>query len=328
MKRKINVHHRPGRHCASTAIRDLVNFHGIQWSEAMCFGIGAGLGIWYLSLPGQSPSRMVHVRSADIESQFFSRIGVDFEWRQFEHPAAAEDGLVAVLDRNRPAIIQTDIFYLPYYNSTTHFPGHVIAVWGYDRGKGVFLATDTERKDVLEVPFESMRQARFCEDGFFRCQGNLFAPAAITPPENRADIIRSAMVFGSRTIIDGVDDWGGLAALATWQRDLQAWRHLDNWQWIARFAYQVIEKRGTGGGGFRRLYTDFLLEGKPIVPEIGEFDLIEKMADSARAWQALAESLKSVSEGDLPEFDRVYAGIEKVAAAERRYHEAVLTALS
>ena len=43
--------HRPGNHCASTALADLINFHDIKWSEAMVFGLGQGLGIWYVGMP-------------------------------------------------------------------------------------------------------------------------------------------------------------------------------------------------------------------------------------------------------------------------------------
>ncbi|PIP42692.1 MAG: hypothetical protein COX19_00160 [Desulfobacterales bacterium CG23_combo_of_CG06-09_8_20_14_all_51_8] len=48
----LNITHQPGRHCASSAISDLVRFHGYVLTEAMCFGIGEGLGIWYLSPSG------------------------------------------------------------------------------------------------------------------------------------------------------------------------------------------------------------------------------------------------------------------------------------
>ncbi|MFZ5530271.1 MAG: BtrH N-terminal domain-containing protein, partial [Pseudomonadota bacterium] len=34
--------HRPGRHCGSSAIRDLLEFHGTTLTEAMCFGLGSG----------------------------------------------------------------------------------------------------------------------------------------------------------------------------------------------------------------------------------------------------------------------------------------------
>lgn len=44
--------HRPGRHCGSSAIRDLLEFHGLNLTEAFCFGLGAGLGITYVEIPG------------------------------------------------------------------------------------------------------------------------------------------------------------------------------------------------------------------------------------------------------------------------------------
>ncbi|HAU13115.1 MAG TPA: peptidase, partial [Gammaproteobacteria bacterium] len=44
--------HRPGRHCGSSAIRDLLEYHGLFMSEACCFGLGAGLGITYVEIPG------------------------------------------------------------------------------------------------------------------------------------------------------------------------------------------------------------------------------------------------------------------------------------
>ena len=35
---------------------------------------------------------------------------------------------------------------------------------------------------------------------------------------------------------------------------------VEDWQWCARFGYQVIERRGTGGGNFRLMYSRFLAE--------------------------------------------------------------------
>ena len=65
----LNIRHRPGRHCASTSLAGLAGYHGLDWSEALCFGIGSGLGIWYLNFPGAGASRIVHTRSQDIELQ-------------------------------------------------------------------------------------------------------------------------------------------------------------------------------------------------------------------------------------------------------------------
>lgn len=55
--------HRPGVHCGSSAIRDLLEFHGLEMTEAFCFGLGAGLGITYVEIPDSATPFIVHVRS-------------------------------------------------------------------------------------------------------------------------------------------------------------------------------------------------------------------------------------------------------------------------
>jgi hypothetical protein len=89
----------------------------------------------------------------DFEAQFFSRMGMAFEWEQRDDPAAGEAALCHHLDNGRPAIVQTDIYHLPHYSGNTHFPGHLITVWGYDGTQGVFFITDTQFPDLIAVPF-------------------------------------------------------------------------------------------------------------------------------------------------------------------------------
>jgi hypothetical protein len=117
----------------------------------MCFGLGEGMAVWFMYFPGLSPSRIVHVRTIDLESQFFDRIGHPFEWEIFDTPEHSERGLRAKIDDGLPVILRTDLYHLPYYASKTHYPGHVITVWGYDSDREIFFVTDTERKDLLEV---------------------------------------------------------------------------------------------------------------------------------------------------------------------------------
>jgi len=82
----------------------------------MCFGIGAGLGLWYFhDESGSDP--LFHVRSYDIEAQFFNRIGLAFKWREYDNPDDSEIDLCSILDKNIPGIVQTDIYYLPYFNT-------------------------------------------------------------------------------------------------------------------------------------------------------------------------------------------------------------------
>ncbi|MBW2593076.1 MAG: BtrH N-terminal domain-containing protein [Deltaproteobacteria bacterium] len=321
---EISVTHRVGRHCASTGIRDMMNHYGIAWSEAMCFGIGAGLGIWYIDMPGGSPSRLMHTRSADVEEQFFRRIGLDFSWEQHQDPTVSERMLIHRLDQGRPALLRTDIYHLPYYNTNTHFPAHVIMVWGYDRQKNLFQVTDTERTEPIEVAFADMRRARYAHGGFFDMAGNLFAPGHIEIPDNLPDVIRDAVMVQSRTLLDESLNFQGVAGLGKWERELDQWKNFPDRQWTARFTYQLIEKRGTGGGGFRLMYADFLREAGEYIPAVAESGLADRMHAVGLAWRDLAYALKRVSENEKPEFREVAAGLEKVEKLEGAYHREVI----
>lgn len=297
-------------------------------SEAMCFGIGAGLGIWYLSYPGMRQSRLVHVRSADIEAQFFNRMGCMFRWDQFRDPIDAQISLYKSLAKGLPVIVQTDIYYLPYYNSKTHFPGHDITVWGYDSQERVFFVTDTEREDTLSVPFGNMRKAMYAKGGFFLMEGNQFAPASLPVPSDLPDVIRNAIVHNSRMILSEDFEYQGIPALEKWIGECEAWSRFTDWQWTARFVYQVIERRGTGGGGFRLMYADFLKEAAEIVPEISLHGLQQRMYEVAHTWTGLAHALKNVSEQSEPDFSAVIDHLRIVHVLESAYHHEVLGAFN
>jgi hypothetical protein len=71
--------HRPGHHCGSTALRNLLGFHGVQISEEMAFGLGAGACFYYVTLEDASPSRWFNGRTARLEENFDELTGAALE---------------------------------------------------------------------------------------------------------------------------------------------------------------------------------------------------------------------------------------------------------
>jgi hypothetical protein len=302
-------------------------------SEAMCFGLGAGLGIWYLDFADLPVSRMLHVRSMDIEARFFARLDVPFAWEQPDDPPAAEAALCSHLDQGRAAVVQTDIYYLPHYPSHTHFPGHLIAVWGYDPEKEVFWVTDTENPDLLPVPFRDMRRALYFRNPVADLRGNLFAPDAIHVPADLGGRIQAAVAENSRALAPDRRDLQspvttGIAALHQMRRELPLWQQFPDWQYTCRFAYQVIEKRGTGGAGFRLMYGEFLAEAARYVPEIRDSGLVDRMQEAAGAWRELAAAFKSASERERPDLQEVDERLGAVIEKESAYHQCALQVLA
>ena len=320
---QLPISHIAGRHCASTALANLARFHGLNLSEAMCFGLGEGLGMYYLTMPGLEPARSIAVRALDYEQQFFTHLGLPFRWDQHDDPQAAEAALLEALDRGRLALVQTDIFYLPYYQSKTHFAGHLITVWGYDRAEQVFLVTDTERAQVYRVPFAAMRQARYCPTPPFIMKGNLIAPPELHLIADLRQAIRNAMVGNSARLLAEDLPFQGMAALRLWLEDLPKWATLADWKWTARLAYQTIQKRGTGGGGFRLMYAEFLREATPLLPAIEELGLASAMQALGKAWDDLALALRELSEKAQPELAGVERALKHLGPLEEAYHRRV-----
>ncbi len=56
--------HVPGNHCGSTALRNMLGFHGVEVTEEMAFGLGAGACFFYVVLEQSSPSRFTNGRAA------------------------------------------------------------------------------------------------------------------------------------------------------------------------------------------------------------------------------------------------------------------------
>ena len=91
-----------------------------------------------------------------------------------------------------------------------------------------------------------------------------------------------------------IPGFSGLDAVRRLAEEAGSWPEAaEDWQWCARFGYQVIERRGTGGGAFRLMYSRFLEEaGRPEAP---------LAADAAARWTELAEAFHAASESDDPE---------------------------
>jgi hypothetical protein len=102
--------------------------------------------------------------------------------------------------------------------------------------------------------------------------------------------------------------------------DLVNWGDAPDWQFCARFGYQIIERRGTGGGAFRKMYAEYLREAEAIAPDLRAAKLPEAMADIANAWTTFALLLKRVSdEPNRALFAETRVALRDLAAREEQF---------
>jgi hypothetical protein len=299
--------HLPGHHCGSTALRNLLAFGGTGISEEMAFGLGAGAGFYYLTVAESSPSRWFNGRTAKLEDNFRELTDGALECRTFEDDASAWAEAKAAIDSGEPVLLLTDLYYLDHYGDSAHFPGHAVVLAGYDDESAIL--SDTGFEQLQTTRLEHLSRARRSDHPWFRLEGNMFTLADGFDPGALGRAIEPAIRRAVQEMLDPtVGEFGGLPAVKRFAEEAPHWPEVaEDWQWCARFAYQVIERRGTGGGAFRPMYSRFLAEaGMPGAAELA--------SAAGRRWTDLAVSFKLASESEDPD-PGLWAGLGEDAAA-------------
>jgi hypothetical protein len=308
--------HTPGNHCGSTALRNLLGFHGVEVSEEMAFGLGAGACFYYLVLDDASPTRWFNGRTARLEESFRELTGTALEMRTFapgEGDDAAWEAARAEVDAGNPALLLTDIYHLDHYGNSAHFPGHAVVLAGYD--EEVALLSDTGFEQLQSTRLENLAQARHSGHPAYPLEGHMFTVTAAVDPERLRAAVPAAIAKAAQEMV--APTWGEFAGLPAVDRlaaEAGSWPEAaEDWQWCARFAHQVIERRGTGGGAFRLMYARFL-------EEVGREEAALATAAADR-WTELAAAFKAASESDEPAaapWTAIDGAAKRVAAAETR----------
>ena len=305
--------HHPGNHCGSTALRNLLAFSGTEISEEMAFGLGAGISFYYVPLDGQSPSRFTNGRVGRLEQQFLELTGAPLLFEIFDDPDAAWDAARATVDSGRPALLLTDLYYLDHYGTSAHFPGHAVVLAGYD--DEVAYLSDTGFAELQSTRLANLARARHGKHPLFPLDGHMFTLPEDADAARVAEAADAAIARAASQMVDPpMGQWEGLPALRRFAAEVGHWpEQIEDWQWSARFCYQVIERRGTGGGNFRLMYSRFLAEcGR---------DESQLAAETGARWTELAGALQRASELDRPDpavWGRVGHGAAAVLDAEER----------
>lgn len=327
--------HDPGRHCGSTALRNLVRFYGVDLPEGVLFGLAAGACFYYVAVPNASPSRFINGRAARLEHQLLEIAPGPFELRESEDADEAWSFVRNQINGGKPAVLLTDLYYLEYYDSSAHFPGHAVVIVGYD-DEYAYLA-DTDKPGLQPATLSSLAKARHAQIPPIPLKGEMITV------RNRAElrklaaelptVCRRAIAYAAGQMLEPqFGDIQGVPALRRWAAEIARWpEDAADWQWCTRFAYQVIERRGTGGGNFRGLYAEFLEFADEHDVAGGLHEAARSCAQLAADWTALAMALKEASEEDEPSSERwtkIAEQAENLALAEEELWRALATAVA
>jgi hypothetical protein len=196
-----------------------------------------------------------------------------------------------------------------------------VVLAGYD--DEVAQLSDTGFEQLQTTRLENLAKARHSGHPAYPLEGHMFTISdAVDRGQLEAAIPRAIAQAAQEMLEPTFGEFGGLPAIERLAAEAGSWPEVtEDWQWCARFAYQVIERRGTGGGAFRLMYSRFLEEaGRDEAP---------LAATAAACWTELAEAFRAASESDEPDtalWSEVEAGAKRVAAAETQLWTALAPA--
>jgi hypothetical protein len=321
MKRAIieGFEHSPGKNCGSTSLWNLAKFYGNDIEEHNIFGLASGLLFFYMKNGFGGAEYSIGGRNPLLVKDFFENSGIDKEWETYNY--FPKDKIKKYIDEKVPVLARTDLYYLPYYPKPVHFPGHELVIFGYEETENGtnFIVSDSSFQEPQKVSEKDLANAMNPPEkviAFFELENHIMPVEKFYVKFDRESIIKSISKVVFR-MLKVEQDFMGLKAMRKFADTIEMWAESKNVSWTLRFAYQVIERRGTGGGSFRYMYSDFLkdsskiLGGKEgeILKEAGEI-----MLKSAEKWRQLAFKLKELSE--KPKVEKEDMQIPKKLAGE------------
>lgn len=284
-----------GKHCETTAMRNVLGHYGFGFSEEMLFGIGGGLGFYYRYQPGM-PGPFIGTRCGEKSSlmavSIGKRLNVEIVIDETEDAAEGYYRLKELLRQRQPAVVYGDIAYLPFFAlpPSAHFGGHCFIVYGVDETKNEVYISDCAEKPV-SISIDNLVLARSSTfHPFPPCNRML---KVIVPPRiiNLENAILAGLKECCRNMLRPTEKDAGLAGMRNWAEIVLAWARggggVDLFSGLYN-TFRFIEISGTGGSAFRPIYVRFLKEASSILNKPALAEVAASFKQSARLWSQIA----------------------------------------
>jgi hypothetical protein len=294
-----------GVHPETASIKNILAYHGVKaphsgepFSEAMLLGIGGGLGasyiLWEFEKHGYPSIVLAFQNKSNYPVKFLQnmcgRLGASTQVFETAGKKKAASQLEQTLTAGDPPIVWIDLGGAPYYRH--YMDIGVVVVYGIDDEN---VLVDGRAVKPYSISKDLMVEARAKVPSF---KNRIMV---VEPPGkfNLEDAVREG-------IQDCVDYLGAsstsfaLPSIRKWARMMTDVKNKKGWPTVfkggrglygtLRTIYEGIEHIGTGGGGLRGMYADFLDEAAPILDNGDLKTTATLYRDLHKRWGALGQA--------------------------------------
>jgi len=257
--------HAHASHCESGVMSSLARHHGLPMSEAMAFGLASAILFAYLPFMRINGLPLIAYRIAPrgIIQRLNKELGFGMRFEKFREPAEGTRRLNQLLDEGKLVGLQTSVFWLPYFPADLrwHFNAHNLLVYGREAGRDGddYLISDPVAETVVRCARADLEKARFAK-GMLAPHGLLYYATGKPAAPDWAKLGKRALARAANTMLRTPLPFVGARGIR-----LLAWQvgRLADDAHARLYAGNIVrmqEEIGTGGAGFRFLYSAFLQE--------------------------------------------------------------------
>lgn len=299
--------HRQSSHCESGVSANLLSHYGIHITEAMAFGIGAGLFFAYMPFikVNKLPLTTYRCEVGGILKRVTQTLGCRLHRQEFKDPLKAMTALDALLGQKIPVGCRTGAFWLPYFPPAFrfHFNMHNLVVFGKEGDE--YLISDPVFPNVVRCSAEALMKSRFAQ-GPLAPNGVMYHITYVPAEVDLEAGIKKGLKTVCRRMLNTPLPFAGIRGIGFLANRLEKWpTRLGNPTAILHVGQliRMQEEIGTGGAGFRFMFAAFLQEAAPLLGAPDLLELSRQMTETGDLWRKLAVVGARICKGRASEAD-------------------------
>jgi hypothetical protein len=313
-------------HCESGVTTNLLRYYGIDISEPMAFGIGAGLFFGHLPFlkVNGTPGTTFRTWPGGIFKRVAKRLGISMHTQRFSTPEQAMAALDAALQQGIPVGMQTSVYYLPYLPEAFrfHFNAHNLVVYGKEGDE--YLISDPVMEYPTRIRAQDLAKARFAK-GAPEPKGFMYYVTAVPAQVDFPKAIRQGIRQTCFMMLSPPVPWFGHKAIGLLAKQIKKYPGKLSPRKAALYLGNIIrmqEEIGTGGAGFRYLFAAFLQESGELMKRDDLLRFSEELTRIGDSWRSFAYNaarLVKARTTDLVSYDELSSQLQEIGRMECDY---------
>lgn len=287
-----NFDHRHSGHCETGTLSALFRDRGLDISESLLFGIGGGL--FFVHVPfikvGDIPLTAYRDAPGSIVKNVCNRLNIPMQYRKFKNERDGMEALDKMLSAGSSVGLRTSVFYLPYFPPDMRFQFNAHHLVVFDKEDDNYYISDPVFDHIVTCAHSDLQRSRFAK-GTFAPRGYMFYPSSLPANPDIKGAIKKSINYMCKRMLYAPIPFIGIRGIRYLSKRVRKWpsifgpeKALINVGTVVRMQEEI----GTGGAGFRYMYTAFLQEAAEITGNKALSEASQMMAENGDKWREFA----------------------------------------